>query len=390
MNSMQLLYAMNDMRDDYIIDAEIEPRVKRLNVWKTLGVVAACAAVVLAFWGVGSRLIQTQNPPGTDTQPPSTALTPLQLPERETGNGETSCFAYDVSELIDEDSSANKPFDKLPIFRNKQENLDFTQSGTVQNPDTAQMRQLLVDGAKRLGMDKDVSVTERRTSDENTLEAYVMENETYHLEVNTLLGAVLTFRDPAAAENLRLPREATRQDLKQAAQAAVAQFSELLGMKKPKIVLPRGEYDVNGKQICNQFSVYDCAGDALTAFLNKQFRSVRFFFDDETGCLSSVNWRFCDFSWRTDALARRAGEVYPILSLDLALAQACERFHLVHDEILYTELFYDNDSRLPVFTPYYRFFVQTDDTNIGASLPGMHTYTFYEMSALDPAYVITE
>ncbi len=384
MNARRAVYAINDIRDDYIENAQIVCSQKRISVWKTVGALAACAAVVLAVWG-GTRFFSnehTQPDPSLNTQidaPQGVGPYPqLYLPERETGKGETSYFAYDVSELIDKDSAGNHPFQSLTVYQNT---LTVDEEGRVTAPDFERMKLLLSDAAKRLGVNPNLPVNEIRSAEDDALDAYVMENDTYRISVNTFLCVNITILDSTAVAPLQLPAEATREDLQATAKKTIKQFSSFLNMDHPKIMLPRGEYDVYGKQTWNQFSV--CAQIKEVSggtFLQEQFFAIRFLFDEE-GCLSNISWRY------SGDLSAQVGN-YPIMKKSAAKKLACETFGLDESAILYTELFYDTNALLSVFAPYYRLYVQTDDTNIGASLPGMHTYTVYELPAVEP-YVIS-
>ncbi len=372
MKNMQMLLAINDIRDDYILDAEIKTQIHKLTSWKTAGIAAACALIVLALLGVGAIFFSPSNMPRVERPP-------VILPQREIGWGETSYFAYQISDLICKDDVDPQMFDTLPVFANP---LNIDPDGNVVNPDTAQMHRLLLDTAERLNMNKDAADVKEVLSDENKLCAYTVADQNYQIEVNTGLGVTVTICNLETVQSLQLPQKATKKAFEKHALASINQFRGLLDMHQPKIVFPRGEYTVYGEQMWTQFSVYDNTDNPLNAFLNKYFRTVTFYFDETNHQLSAISLRHTDLSNRTDG--------YPVQSLEKAKTNLCEALNLKRSAILHTEIFYENSSNVSVFTPYYRFFVQTDDTNIAAYFPGMHTYTAYEMSALDPAYVVTE
>ncbi len=373
MNAKQLLYALNDINDLYIEDAEIKNRRMQPGILKTLGILAACIVLVISLWGIGTKLLSLQR-----TAPPTNTRNNAELPlltvsEAITGKGEASYFAYDISELTG--NGTDQAFSLLPVFRNP---LDYC-DGSIAHADHYQMLRLLKETAQRFGINESADMAIERPSDDTPGdETFSMRSEDYLIEVNTFSRVNVTLLNRNPANALRLSPSADKKELQAVASAAIKQFASALAMAAPKIMLPRGDYDVNGQQKWNRFFVYESGGDATTTFLNAQFHAVGFFFD-ESGVLAGLSWGVSD-------LTQCLGE-YPLLSQRQAVAAACKAFDLNKRDILYAELFYHSENTDAFYMPCYRFYVQTDDTNIAASLPGMHTYTTYVLPAVCPEYI---
>ena len=373
MNAKQLLYALNDINDTYIEDAEIKNRRTQPDVLKALGILAACIALVLSLWGISTKLLsQPRTVPPANTNN-NADLPMLAISEAMSGKGEASYFAYDISELTG--TGTDWEFSLLPVFRNP---LDY-RDGSILHADRDQMLRLLKETAQRFGINESADMAIERPSDDTPGdETFSMRSEDYLIEVNSFSRVNVTLLNRHAASTLRLSPSADKKELQTVAAATIKQFASILAMSAPTIILPRGDYDVNGQQKWNRFFVYESSGNTTAGFLNVQFHAVEFFFD-ESGALAGLSWGVPD-------LTQCIGE-YPLLTQQQAIAAACKAFDLNEQDILRAELFYHTESTDAFFVPCYRFYVQTDDTNIAASLPGMHTYTTYILPAVLPEYI---
>ena len=180
------------------------------------------------------------------------------------------------------------------------------------------------------------------------------ENDKVMISLNTGYAAQILFYEPIELpEGYDFSNDATA-DEKAAAQGYLAdRYKELIGYNTP-IAVRREDF---GSYI------YETDGDLIREIVNCWINNTMFRCDEVSGKLKEI-WIYTD-----GALEKLAD--YPVLTAEQAVAiLKSNRYN--DDErmpadakILKTELYYNNLAGATAVMPYYRFFIESDNDNLG-------------------------
>ena len=370
MKSERLLYALEDINDEYIEQAAPGHKKKANKIWLKVCAVAACVAVTVAAC-IGFF--------GNDKQPPA------QLPVLTLGNifeggmSMQAYFAYSADELISSNPwTVEKTPESLPVYKNSV----YTEDG---NPDynAKQMKKILLEYAAKLGINmaaKDIKETVY-----DSFYGYYIESGNIRIELNIwmMLNVEISGED-VLPSGYTLDSYASLDELKKTAEYLKKEYADFLGMSKPVADISLGDYDVYGRRNFS-LSFYDGAGNAEEQIKSYNFNSVHFW-ADENGSLHIS--RSCS---KDEIIG-----VYPIITADEALRLLQSGNYVTSvgkefggkEKIKKVELIYHNSNLSEISVPYYRFYVEIENEgNIAEELPGIKTYGTYYVPAVKSEYI---
>ncbi|MBQ3498517.1 MAG: hypothetical protein IJA87_05245 [Clostridia bacterium] len=371
MKSERLLYALEDINDEYIEQAAPKHKKKANKIWIKVCAVAACVAVTVAA-GLGLFFDKEKHPP-------------VELPVLTLGNifeGGMSMeahWAYSADELISSNPwTEEKTPESLPVYKNSV----YTEDG---NPDynAKQMKNILLEYAAKLGINmaaKDIKETVY-----DSFYGYYIESGNIRIELNIwmMLNVEISGED-VLPSGYTLDRYASFDELKKTAEYLKKEYADFLGMSKPVADISLGDYDVYGRRNFS-LSFYDGAGDAENQIENYNFGKVHFR-TDENGSLHIS--RSCS---KDEIIG-----VYPIITADEALNLLQSGNYVTSvgkefggkEKIKKVELIYHNSNLSEISVPYYRFYVEIENEgNIAEELPGIKTYGTYYVPAVKSEYI---
>ena len=370
MNTEKLLFAITDI-DDRFIEAAENPQKKhskkRTAAWLSL---AACTVLIVA--GI---FIYAQ---------PGKELPMLSISDFNSGGmGMEAYMAYSIDELINSAPiTAESTPETLPVYLNTLYNSMSTGGYEHESADTEENKKLLLDAAEKLKMDT-AELTPTYDSRINTL--YV-EDENYIVEIGFIQSIDITAKNKSALpEGYALDYYGSYDEYYKAAEYLKEKYSEFLGMKKPVINIYGGDYDIYGRRGLH-LEIYDGAGTAAEQLNSFCFNKVRFYTDDE-GLLHISESRY--------DLTQVIG-VYPTISKDEALGMLLNGKYITsvfqeiqgEDRVKKVELVYHTSLLSQTFMPYYKFYVEIENTgDIAKTFPGMKTYGAYYVPAVESRYI---
>lgn len=371
MKSERLLYALEDINDEYIEQAAPGHKKKANKIWLKVCAVAACVAVTVAA-GLGLFFDKEKHPP-------------VELPVLTLGNifeGGMSMeahWAYSADELISSNPwTEEKTPESLPVYKNSV----YTEDG---NPDynAKQMKKILLEYAAKLGINmaaKDIKETVY-----DSFYGYYIESGNIRIELNIwmMLNVEISGED-VLPSGYTLDRYASFDELKKTAEYLKKEYADFLGMSKPVADISLGDYDVYGRRNFS-LSFYDGSGNAEEQIKSYNFNSVHFW-ADENGSLHIS--RSCS---KDEIIG-----VYPIITADEALRLLQSGNYVTSvgkefggkEKIKKVELIYHNSNLSEISVPYYRFYVEIENEgNIAEELPRIKTYGTYYVPAVKSEYI---
>ena len=373
MKTQRLLFLLGDIDDKYIIEAEGKEKKQKNTLLIKVTALAACLAVVI--FGITAMY---SNP----------ELPLLSLDEPSEAFGFEGFFAHSIDELKNNNPwTENSKLKTLPVYNNTF--YKYTTDWIVAQPDTEKMRAQIISTAQALSVDtKSCEIVETKLADTSETESYRIEDENYIIEVNSwLLVNIYLKKTDALPDGYTLHSNASYDELYKTAEFLKSEYKELLGMENPAIDISLGDYTVYGDRIWN-VSFYENSSDLSEAIINYNFNRICFYGDD-TGELYQIS-----FSCKNTATKEKLGE-YPVIDAEEALELLSDGRYITSvteefpgtDSVKKVELVYRNTNRDNIFMPYYKFYVQTDITNISSTESGLVCFAAYYVPAVEGRYI---
>lgn len=376
MTGKQFMEGLGQLDSRYLTEVLTYKPWKK-TVWLRWGALAAC--LVLILWAEF-----------------------LALPDSVgQGMGYEGYLAYDSLELVTGNPwSEEATLESLPVFQNPLSYDD--RYHLASGADFDAMEALLLEVAERLGLDPTGLTVTDNAPDQETKEQQAQrkelsgaavpdnffdptlletEGEGIHLEVDLKQTVTVRLDQPISLpENLHFARDASPQELEEAAAYLMEEYGDWLGMEEPRIAVSGGDYDTEGKQKYS-LAFYEGTGDLVGQMVAYNFRQV-VFYPNEEGELYMVRFFFPD-------LSGKVGD-YPILSLEEA-EKLLEKGHYLTtvaqempgtEYLVRTELVYRSGDE-EYWLPYYRFYLELP----GEEENGLKTYGTYYVPAVEPEYL---
>lgn len=350
----------------------------------------------------GNGGVQSDGPDGGALDPESLPL--LAVSDGSDGEmGFEGYMAYDISELVNANPwKESMEISTLPVYENP---LSYDDNYIVTGMDFAEMRELLIEIAGRMGMEEDSLEIADDVPDEETqkkiMEKYeavgdrvpegyfaptklLTRMEGMKIAVEASMTAVISF-EPA----LTLPGEyhfthyASYDETLKTARYLEKEYEALIGMENPVINVYGGGYDIYLRQSYH-IEFYEPGENEKDSILNYNFNPVAFYCNDE-GKL------FLARIFKRD-LSRKLGD-YPVITAEEAKELLEKNNYITNvpyempgmDYVKKVELIYRTGEREKYFMPYYRFYVELPEAEREG---GVKTYGAYYVPAVEGRYLI--
>lgn len=404
MKEERILNMLGEIDDFYIEEAaEIRP-YKRARKDTRLPVAAAAAffAAVILFSFIRFLPAGT-NSPGAE---PSDSLTPAAgLPilssgfDTETGMGFEGMMYYDILESANGNPwTEDQNLRTLPVYRNLSYTTDmggisvfFSEEemlGLAERTADALDTSIEEISCQRIG-----DITEQPPAGRSGTDAY-------SLSAKTALGEITVYGNGQIrvffSEPVKLPDEyrftysgTTDEEAVGALRYLTERYQNLCTFGQTSLCTG-GDYTYNGERI-RFYRAYDKSGDLTQQILNYHFNNISFSPDDE-GNLFII--RFGNLL----AAAEKVGD-YPLISAETARQLLLNGDYLttvpteylaggtIEDrQIARTELVYRTGSTDELFMPYYRFYVELNDSSFNTA-DGLTCYGAYYVPAISGEYL---
>ncbi len=358
MKNKRLLFAMDDIKDEFVESAAPKGKKKASKIFIKIGALAACVAVAVTAVAVYMQ---------------STKLPLITLPDVfDGGMSMEAYFAYSADELINNNpwSEENSP-KKLPVYKNTA----YVPSGDeIPQTDLTQLEDTLLEAARRLGINADKSQIKKEET-----QIYI---ETDNIKIT--LNSWLRLNAYISGETVVLDTYAGYDEMSKAAEYLKSKYASYLDMKNPTADISVGDYDVYGKRKFS-LSFYDADSDIEKSIENYNFNKVSFYMyeDGVLNISQSVadkeslgNYPIISLDKATELLEQ--GEYVTSVGVDFPGVQAVKK----------AELVYYVSSSAEYFVPYYKFYVEIEhDGTIGEELPGIKSYGTYYVPAVKDKYI---
>ncbi len=329
MKKETLCDAIGMIDDHFLIEAEAFRTKARRPRWMRL---------IMPLAAVFCLLLLTLLPPADEPR------MMLQIdPAAFEGSGAEILLAKDAEELRSESPwHPDMAIDTLPVYRNT------AYAGNDMN--IAEMKQVLREGAARLGLD---GLTIHEEPDSGRV---YIHGEGMELEVDADLTLTIFF-EPAISlpDDLPFTYTASYEECLHIANILKTHYAKLIGMDDPQTMISGGDRFIDGSQHY-QIALYEKGSTDSDTLLNQQFRSASFHCDDE-GKLWIIRIHAPD-------LSQHCGD-YPIISVQEAEALLKEGTYLSNvpydiggeAQIAKVDLVYRHGQFDRYFMPYYRFLI---------------------------------
>lgn len=370
MKSNGLLYALENINDEYIEQAAPKQKKMLNKIWFKVCAVAACIAVM---FGAGMALFSNSNHPSAE-------LPMLTLDNIFDGGMSMEAYwAYSADELIINNpwSEENSPV-SLPVYKNSV----YAEDG---NPEynATQMKEILLEHARKLGIKATANDIKEKAFD--SFYSYYIESGNILIELNIWMRLNVEISGvDALPPGYTLDPYASFDELNKTAEYLKNKYSDFIGTEQPVTDISVGDYNVYGRRTFS-LSFYDGAGD-----INEQIKSYNFgnvhFSKDENGALHISR------SCKEDETVG----IYPIITADEALGLLLDGNYVTsvctdfggEENIKKAELVYHTSALSELFVPYYRFYVEIENEgDIEKTLPGIKSYGTYYVPAVDSKYI---
>ena len=407
MNSEQLLDALNEVDESFILEAAPKPEKQKPTTspaWRKWLAAAVCLCLAVAaavLFREGGVSVEADPPPiaAMDDEGPAVdekdlpliGISPLMV-----NAGFEGRMCYSPEEL-----TGGNPWheawgvDTLPVYKSGY--YDASGAGVPRGLNEDQLRADLEEAASDLGLiilDTQVIADGLRFDGET----WVEDSETpTRIEAVTDRGTIgvsasgsVVYRPPAEQrlpDGLSLdPGDPVK--MKEAAEYLLTVYGGFLGFAEPAITVS-GDYDIYG-EYWGWCGAYDAAGGERQDFLNYSFASAGFIADGQGG-LGSVS-RSCLLE-----SADKMGD-YPLIPPDEArelLAAGNYQSSVPQsfpgtEYIAYTELVYRTGPSEEYLLPYYRFYVFLPEmeAQMERLREGMHLYGAFYVPAIPSQYIV--
>ncbi len=372
MKSKRLLFAMEDIKDEFIEAAAPKEKKKSTVLWVKICAAAACVALIIA---VGAGMLHEK----------PQALPILELDNIfDGGMSMEAHFAYSADELVNSNpwSKDNTP-KELPVYQNAVYN---AYDEKVSAADVKAMKKALLDAADKLGVASVSSDIKEQYYEPDRLYSLYIEKDNIKIEVNIYFRLNVEISgENVLPEGYTLDYYASYDEISKTAEYLKDKYAAFLDMEDPVANIALGAYDVYGRR---SFSLgfYDGAGDISEQIKSYNFDEVSFWFDYTFGTLN---------------ISRSCSEdetvgIYPIITADeaLELLEQGEYYTSVYVDfsgvqaVKKVELVYHISSLAKTFVPYYRFYIEFEhDGDIADKFPGMKSYGTYYVPAVEGKYI---
>ena len=421
MRTEQFSDALNLLNDDII---EETGRIRnglgqknRRKGWRQRAVAAVCAACAAgaACWGIWvffqQEMGHTADNSGFlagasgDLANREQGLPLLSIPEESAdAMGYEGYMAYDISELVNGNPwREDMALSALPVFKNP---LSYNENHIASGADFVKMREILVETAGRLGLDKDsLEVTDNAPDEEKRKiitekmggevpEGYFnptelkVQGEGLKIAVDQTMTAVVSFEPEVELPGeYRFAVHSTYDDMVKAADYLENAYGDFIGMENPRKDISGGDYNIYFQQAYT-VGFYDGDGDEVSRIFNYNFYRTEFYGNEE-GKL------FLARSFQPD-LSQKVGD-YPIIAVEKAKELLLNGSYITTvpyeipggDYVKKVELIYRTGRTEQYFMPYYCFYVELPEAarEKEAWAGELKTYGAYYVPAVESEYI---
>ncbi|MEQ8156698.1 MAG: hypothetical protein ABRQ25_17790 [Clostridiaceae bacterium] len=360
------------MQNELKKDKQEDVPQKHKYRYKSIGVVAACCAVVLSIGILADRQLNPVNenkiPDPIASNNEQVNLPKLTISNESGGMGYEGYMAYKIEEL--EDGNPWTPDSKLtsmPVFENLSPHSDHT--GTIPYLNGDEMIQKAKEAAGKMSLKinkvytqptkEEIEEDEKKTGEkvDTTPTHATAECDGVKIEVDSRGDTRVRYEPTISIPGKYsfTQYDNTSSEAKDTSLYLIKKYSDIVDMKSPSLRL-FGDYTYEGKRLF-WYTAYESDGDLLNKILGYNFNTVSFV-PDENGKLWIIDRR------KTD-LSKVIGN-YPIITADEARKLLIEKHYITTmpeafpDEkyIAKVELVYRNSMYDKVFMPYYKFLVE--------------------------------
>ena len=388
MKKETLYEAIGDIDEKYICEAR-----SRKNIWPKLVAFAASAAIIIGVSAVALTQIQ---------QGVTEELPLLTIGEdSKVGYGFEGYMAHDISELVSGNPwSESDKITSLPVYKNP---LSYDEDYIAHGGSFDNMREFLLEIVGRLGLDTNsVEITDNTPTEEEIAQitekfggvvpegyfdatAVIAEYDGIRIEVDLSMTATIFFDLPVELpEQYSFSKYATYEDFEKVADYLKEEYRSLIGGENPQANIYGGDYNTYGEQNY-QLEFFDGSGDTVNRIINFNFNRTAFYSNSD-GKLYMAR------VYQPD-LSEKVGD-YPIISVEKAkelllngnYITSCPCDFPGEEYIAKVELGYRGGPREQYFMPYYRFYVELPNMDMGSE-NGCKTYGVYYVPAVEKKYI---
>ena len=383
MKSERILYALADVRDEFIEQA-YPPWAKSARAWVKYATCAACLCLVLACALVWAA--------GRGTAAVVSDLPVINVPELGVGGmGFEGLLYYDFSEMENGNPwHEGMELSTLPVFRNN----SYSTAGIPHGLTREEMEVRIQAAAQVLGLEV-TGLKEDKEGGGDIPPGTITRITGYAggVEIEAEANGTITVDfDTKAHDSLPLPEEyrfaysdITDQEAEAVLDYLIDQYSALLNFRQPQKALFR-DRNIYG-ELGVDYHVFDAGGDDVEDLLNYSFRKADFAPDDE-GNLMLIRLY--------DALActEKLGD-YPLISLEEARQALLEGQYITtvpydfpgEEHVYGGELVYRGSPTEQVFIPYYRFYADVSREFPNWEDTGLKNFGAYYVPAVQHQYL---
>ena len=358
MKNKRLLFALEDINDEFIESAAPKAQKKASKIYMRIGAIAACVALVVTTVAVYNQ---------------STKLPLVSLPDiYDGGMSMESYFAYSADELVNNNPwSEADSTGKLPVYKNTA----YMPSGDeMPQTDLSEFEDVLLNAAERLGINADKSQIQKEET-----QIYI-ETDTIKITLNSWLRLNAYIKD----EEVLLDTYSGYDEISKTADYLKDKYSAYLDMKNPTADISMGDYDVYGRRKFS-LSFYDADSDIKKSIENYNFNRVSFYMSEE-GVLH-ISQGVSDREYIGNYPINSLEEATDLLQQGKYVTSVCIDFPGVQ-AVKKAELVYYVSSFAEYFVPYYNFYVEIEhDGTISEDLPGIKSYGAYYVPAIKDKYI---
>lgn len=412
MNGNEFLDKMEQIKPEYVEEADINPDKKKVNFVKLASLAASLALVIF----VGTKLLPQNNPAQNLTNKDNNVthnniaknstkpdLPKLTITENNAeGMGFEGYEAYDISELVNANPwREDIPLTTLPVYKRA---VDVGSYFVVTGADWDKMKKFILDIAGRLGLNKnEVTVTDNLSDDKaqwevieeakkngtNIPDGYlassnlIINTKDIKITVDQFMTAEIFF-DPAISlpDNFNFDYQASYKDNVAVAEYLKNEYKDLIGFDNPQVNIDGGNYNIDAEQSYD-IEFYNKSEDYTENIINYNFNRIAFYSNDKNK-LWLVRIHNPD-------LSKKLGN-YPIINA----AQARELlvkgnystsvpYKIPGEEyIKKVELVYRTGEMEEIYMPYYRFYVELPE---GKRKHNLKSYGAYYVPAVEGSYL---
>lgn len=406
MKSERILSALTLVDEKYITEAvpDNASAKKKIRAVKWVRPAAACAAVVILTL-TGMHLIKQSDQISCQNEDDIKRELPiLTIGENTSGGmGFEGYMAYDISELVNGNPwSEDADITELPVFRNR---LEFGEYRRVINADITSMTELLLEVAKRLGMDTENLPVTDNTPSKDEQEAILLRNggyvpegyfdptrvmiedENYKVTVDYSMSADIDFKTPVSLpDDISFMHHSSYEEMSEAAEYLKNEYAWLISMDDIRTDIHGGDYDIDRNQGYHIY-FYEGGDSVEEDIISYNFAETAFYCNSD-GELDLVRIYAYD-------LSEKVGD-YPIISPAEAKELLMSGNYITNapsefpgeDSIAKVELVYRNGMYDEYYMPYYRFYIEIPEGILYMGEDdGLKNYGAYYVPAVQSEYI---